>query len=77
MAERGRERVALGQTIRRERQARQLSIEALAFEAGVSVARLGRIERGQGSPKVSELLALSNVLGVTLGDLMVAAWGEA
>ncbi len=77
MVERGRERVALGQTIRRERQAKGLTIEALAFEAGVSAVRLGRVERGQGSPKVSELLALSMVLGATLGDLIVAASVEA
>lgn len=69
-------RVALGRVIRRLRQGRCLSIEALAHEAGMSPGRLGRVERGQGNPKVSELLALSKALGVTVTQIVLAAEDE-
>jgi transcriptional regulator with XRE-family HTH domain len=46
------ELIALGQTIRRDRQAQGLSIEALAFKAGVSAGHLGWIERGHGNPRL-------------------------
>ena len=68
--------IALGQTIRRERQAQRLSIEALAHKAGVTSAHLGRIERGQVKLRVTTLYALAQALGVTVVSLMVAADDE-
>ena len=65
--------IALGQTIRRERQAQQLSIEALAYKAGVTSAHLGRIERGLVGLRATTLYDLAQALGVTIVSLMVAA----
>jgi XRE family aerobic/anaerobic benzoate catabolism transcriptional regulator len=70
------ELIALGQTIRRERQAQGLSIEALAFKAGVSAGHLGRIERGHGNPRLETLLALLDALGITFAQLVGAAEKE-
>jgi transcriptional regulator with XRE-family HTH domain len=71
------ELIALGRRIRRLRQARALSIEALAYKAGMSAGHLGRIERGHGDPRLETLFGLSKALGVTFGDLMCVPEGEA
>jgi transcriptional regulator with XRE-family HTH domain len=68
---------ALGRVIRRLRQAQRLTMAALASEAGVSESHLGRIELGRGNPAVGTLLALTGALGVTLGELVLAAEEEA
>lgn len=69
------ELIALGQALRRERQAQGLSIEALAFKAGVS-AGLGRIERGRGNLRLETLLALLDALGIRFAQLVGAAEEE-
>ena len=65
--------IALGHAIRHLRQARHLTIEALAFKAGVSSAHLGKIERGHGNPRLGTLFALAGALGVTNSQLAHAA----
>ncbi len=67
----------LGRAIRRLRQDRHLSIEALARKAGISAGHLGVIERGRGNPRLDKLFALSDALGVTFTDLVRAAEAEA
>jgi transcriptional regulator with XRE-family HTH domain len=62
------EMAALGRSIRRLRQARRLSIRALAREAGMSSGHLSVIERGQGNPKISTLWSLAEALGVTVAQ---------
>jgi transcriptional regulator with XRE-family HTH domain len=76
MAERAAELAALGRAVRRLRHDRRLSIKALASKASVSPKSLNRIELGQGNPGFMALLALSEALGVTVWDLMVAARDE-
>ncbi len=66
----------LGRAVRRLRQGQRLSMAALASEAGVSEGHLGRIELGRGNPAVSTLLGLTGALGVTLGELVLAAEAE-
>lgn len=51
----------------RERQAR--SQEAVAHEAGVTVATLARIERAQANPTWLTVRQIAEALGVTLRDL--------
>ena len=84
MAERDAELVALGRAIRRLRRDRGLSMAALASKAasarlgrGVSPKNLNRIELGQTNPTFMAVLAVSEALGVTFWDLMVAARDEA
>ncbi|MBO9099381.1 MULTISPECIES: helix-turn-helix domain-containing protein [unclassified Rhizobium] len=59
----------LGWNIRKIRVGRQLSQEALAFEARIDRAYLGRVERGKENVTLNVMEALAAVLGVPLGDL--------
>lgn len=77
MTEHEQELIALGRAIRRLRQDRRLSIEALAHEAGMSPGHLGVIERGHGNPRVDKLFALSEALGVTFTQIVLVAEEEA
>ena len=63
------ELVALGIVVRHQRQAKGLTIEALAFKAGVSAGHLGRIERGHGNPRWDTLCAVASALDMPLADL--------
>ncbi len=63
----------LGRAIRRLRQAQHLSIEALAYEAGVSAGHLGKIERGHVNPRLETLFGLAGALGITFENLARAA----
>ncbi len=67
----------LGRAIRRLRQAQRLSIEALAFKAGVTSAHLSRMERGHGNPTWVTLRGVAGALGVTVAQLARAAEEEA
>jgi transcriptional regulator with XRE-family HTH domain len=73
------ELVALGQTIRRERHAKGLTIEALASKAGVSAGRLGRIERGEikrRNLRVGQVYNVAEALGVPFLQLVIATEEE-
>jgi XRE family transcriptional regulator, regulator of sulfur utilization len=71
------ELIALGRAIRRLRQDRHLSIEALARKAGMSAGHLGVIERGRGNPRLETLFALAGALGVTFEALVSGPEDEA
>jgi transcriptional regulator with XRE-family HTH domain len=58
----------------RERQAR--SQEAVAHDAGVTVATLARIERAQTNPTWLTVRHIADALGVTLRDLADAIDGQ-
>jgi transcriptional regulator with XRE-family HTH domain len=77
MREHEQEQVALGRAIRCLRQDRRLSTASLARKAGMSPGHLRVIERGQGNPRLTMLLALSEALGVTLTQIVLAAEEEA
>ncbi|MGH2853026.1 MAG: helix-turn-helix domain-containing protein [Solirubrobacteraceae bacterium] len=66
-----------GRTVRRLREARGLSIRALAGDAGMTPAYLSELERGHRNPKVVEtMLPLAEALGLTLWELMIACEEE-
>jgi transcriptional regulator with XRE-family HTH domain len=53
----------VGRNLRRLRQARGLTQEALAGEAGLAMRHVGRIERGISSPTAAMLGKLAEALG--------------
>ena len=63
---------SLGSELRRRRQARDLSQEALAHAAGVHVNVVGRLERGQYNPSILLLQAVVSKLDVSLSEIFAA-----
>jgi transcriptional regulator with XRE-family HTH domain len=54
----------LGKNIRRIRLANHLTQEQLAFEAGISLKQVNRIELGQINTSVSQIYVLAKVLDI-------------
>lgn len=65
----GLEASVLGQTIRKLRQERKLSLHSLAGEAEMSVSMLSQIERGISSPSLKSLTKIRLALGVPISSL--------
>lgn len=57
----------LGQRVRRQRQARGLTIKELALAAGLSARFVGQLEKGEGNISVSRLDDVARALGVPIG----------
>lgn len=68
----GAESVAdvVARNLRRVRMARGISLSALARESGVARATLYQMEAAQGNPTIDTLFAVSNVLRVTVSELV-------
>jgi DNA-binding XRE family transcriptional regulator/quercetin dioxygenase-like cupin family protein len=64
------DRLAVGRQIREIREARTLSLRALADASGVSRSMLSDIERGAKSPTIALLAAVSEALDVPLSALV-------
>jgi transcriptional regulator with XRE-family HTH domain len=62
----------IGAELRRVREARKLSLRALAGSVGVSASLLSQVETGKTQPSVSTLYALVNHLGISLDALLDA-----
>jgi transcriptional regulator with XRE-family HTH domain len=62
----------IGSELRRVREARKLSLRAVASSVGVSASLLSQVETGKTQPSVSTLYALVNHLGISLDGLMGA-----
>ena len=60
----------VGNRIKDLRKAKNLSVEELASEAGISVQLLEQIEGGRITPSVATLINLAKALGVSLKELM-------
>ena len=60
---------SVGRRIRSLREAKDLSLRALASRSGLSINAISRIERGQSSPTVSSLQNLASALGVPIPAL--------
>jgi transcriptional regulator with XRE-family HTH domain len=67
----------LGRAVRRLRQAHRLTIEDLAFAAGVHRTYLSSIERGERNPSWNTLCGLADALGLSVPDLAQEAEAEA
>ena len=59
----------VGANVRRLRNAKGLSQEALAHEAGMSMRYLAGLERGEENPSLLFLVKLADALGVGPGQL--------
>lgn len=64
---------ALGQVIYKLRKERNISQEQLALNADVDRTRLGEIERGEANPTIDTLMKVADVLGQTIGSLIIEA----
>jgi transcriptional regulator with XRE-family HTH domain len=60
---------ALGKAIRRLREERGMTQEALAHAAGVTVGHLSTIERGHSNPTWGTVKGIAKALDVALGHL--------
>lgn len=60
----------VGQRIRALREAAGLTLEKLAFEAGLDKGHLSRLERGLQSPRLKTLRAIAERLGVDVAALV-------
>lgn len=60
---------ALADRVRALRRERQLSVSDLAFESGLSEARLRAVETGRTTSSLATLLALAETFEITLADL--------
>jgi transcriptional regulator with XRE-family HTH domain len=60
----------IGARIRRERLAREWTLDRLAEAAGVSRRQLINIEQGEANPSIGTLLSMSDALGIALSALV-------
>lgn len=65
----------LGRNVRRIRNERQLSLGALAQEAGLAKQTLANLESGNGNPTVETLVRVARALGVGV-NWLVTEWGS-
>lgn len=68
--------IALGRTLRKERQSQELSQDALAIRASVNPKHLSQLERGKHDPSVGIVDKLARGLDWSVGALMTAAEEE-
>lgn len=61
---------AIGIRIREIRQARSMTLQALADITKLSPSMLSLVERGRASPSIGSLLVIANALGVTMSDFL-------
>ncbi len=66
---------ALAATLRRMRQERGITREALAVRSGVTVSAVERIEQGKTTPGWGTVRMLAKALGVSMVDLSAAVEG--
>lgn len=63
----------IGRTVRRLRQERDFTLQALADESGISKSYLGDIEKGRKNPTTDVLEAIAQALGVAPRQLLYHA----
>jgi len=61
--------IVLGRVIRKLRRQRELTQEALAHRAGITVGHLSKIERGQSNPSWSTVCSIAAALETSMGPL--------
>src|SRR5690349_25177185 len=65
--------VNIGERLRELREARNISMRALATRSGLSANALSMIERGKASPSVSTLYRLAEALGISITSFLGSA----
>ena len=60
----------IGQRLRELRQARGMTLQALAEQSGISASMLSMVERGQASPSLLSMSALAHCLESSIADLL-------
>lgn len=60
---------APGEAVRRLREKRGTTQEAVAHDAGITTATLSLIERGHANPTWGTLKGIASALGVSMGEL--------
>jgi transcriptional regulator with XRE-family HTH domain len=60
---------ALGQSVRRRREARELTQEKLAEKAGLDPTYISGIERGLRNPGIKNVARLARALGLSTSEL--------
>lgn len=68
---------ALGAAVRRLREDRGLSMEALAYRAGITLNTITRLELAQSEPGWMTVRKVADALGVSLAELAAAIDAEA
>lgn len=63
---------ALGPRLKHYRLKRDVTLEGLAWETGISISTLSRLEAGLRRPTLEQLLPLARAYGVTLDELVDA-----
>ena len=66
-------RAIVGGNIKRERLAKGLTQEQLAFEAQIDLTYVGGIERGRRNPSLLVMARIADALGVPIGQLVEAS----
>ena len=66
----------IGARIRRERLAREWTLDRLADAADISRRQVINLEHGEGNPSIGTLLSLSDALGITLSALVEPPGGR-
>jgi transcriptional regulator with XRE-family HTH domain len=66
----------LAAVLKRLREDRGMTQEALAFKSGVSISSLGRIEMGRTSAAWTTVVQLADALDVSMGELGAAVDAE-
>ncbi|MEF2070588.1 cupin domain-containing protein [Consotaella sp. CSK11QG-6] len=61
---------AIGNRIREARQARGMTLQAIANAANLSPSMLSLVERGRASPSIGSLVVIASALGVTMSELL-------
>jgi transcriptional regulator with XRE-family HTH domain len=61
---------ALGQNVRRRREARELTQEKLAEKSGLDPTYISDIERGRRNPGIKNVARLAKALGLTTAELL-------
>ena len=62
----------MGITLRRARLAKGLTLRDLSAKSGLSQAFLSRLERGRASTSIANLIRITGIIGIAVGDLFEA-----
>ncbi len=62
--------LVLAALLKRLREERNITQEQLAYDAGLTVSALSRIERGLNGPRWTSVTRLATALGITLAELV-------